>query len=109
MKRNIGVLGMKSMANGIILRSGVVTSIDCLQDALSLPISVVITGIESLELLYGHERRPTCGVAGEDSDDRTETPRRLRKNEAQRRGSSGKVMAPASARQRRWVEGNRLT
>jgi len=50
-KQNIGVLGMKSLANGLILRSGTVTAIECLQYALSLPTSVVITGIESLERL----------------------------------------------------------
>jgi aryl-alcohol dehydrogenase-like predicted oxidoreductase len=47
-KRDIGVLGMKSMANGVILKSGVVTAIECLHYALSLPTSVVITGIDSL-------------------------------------------------------------
>ncbi|MEJ2031812.1 MAG: aldo/keto reductase [Deltaproteobacteria bacterium] len=51
LKRNIGVLGMKSMANGIILKSGVVTAIECLQYALHLPTSVVITGVDSLEIL----------------------------------------------------------
>jgi aryl-alcohol dehydrogenase-like predicted oxidoreductase len=50
-KQNIGVLGMKSLANGIILKSGAVTAIECLQYALSLPTSVVITGIESIERL----------------------------------------------------------
>ena len=44
----IGVLGMKSMANGILLRSGAVSAVECLRYALSLPTSVVITGIESL-------------------------------------------------------------
>ena len=48
-KQNIGVLGMKSLANGLILRSGTVTAPECLRYALSLPTSVVITGIESLE------------------------------------------------------------
>jgi aryl-alcohol dehydrogenase-like predicted oxidoreductase len=47
----IGVLGMKSMGNGIILKSGVVTPIECLHYALNLPTSVVITGIDSLEIL----------------------------------------------------------
>jgi aryl-alcohol dehydrogenase-like predicted oxidoreductase len=47
----IGVLGMKSMANGIILRSGAVTAADCLHYALTLPTSVVITGMESKERL----------------------------------------------------------
>jgi aryl-alcohol dehydrogenase-like predicted oxidoreductase len=50
-KRKIGVLGMKSMGNGVILRSGVVTATECLHYALSLPTSVVITGIDSLEIL----------------------------------------------------------
>jgi aryl-alcohol dehydrogenase-like predicted oxidoreductase len=50
-KQNIGVLGMKSIANGVILRSGTVTAPECLRYALSLPTSVVITGIESLERL----------------------------------------------------------
>jgi len=50
-KENIGVLGMKSMANGIILRSQTVTAIECLHYALNLPTSVVITGIDSLEIL----------------------------------------------------------
>jgi predicted aldo/keto reductase-like oxidoreductase len=50
-KHNIGVLGMKSMANGIILKSGTVTPVECLHYALSLPTSVVITGCDSIELL----------------------------------------------------------
>ena len=49
--QNIGVLGMKSMGNGIILRSKTVTAIECLHYALNLPTSVVITGIDSLEIL----------------------------------------------------------
>jgi hypothetical protein len=49
--RNIGVLGMKSLGSGVILRSGVVTAIECLQYVLGLPASVVITGIESMERL----------------------------------------------------------
>jgi len=50
-RRNIGVLGMKSMANGILLKSHTVTPIECLHYALNLPTSVVITGIDSLEIL----------------------------------------------------------
>jgi aryl-alcohol dehydrogenase-like predicted oxidoreductase len=50
-KRGIGVLGMKCMANGILLRSKTVTPLECLQYALSLPTSVVITGIDSMEIL----------------------------------------------------------
>jgi hypothetical protein len=50
-KQNVGVLGMKSLGNGVILKSGAVTAIECLLYALSLPTSVVITGIESMERL----------------------------------------------------------
>lgn len=50
-KAEIGVLGMKSMGSGVILKSGVVTPIECLHYALSLPTSTVITGIESMEIL----------------------------------------------------------
>jgi aryl-alcohol dehydrogenase-like predicted oxidoreductase len=50
-RRGIGVLGMKSMANGILLKSNTVTAIECLHYALNLPTSVVITGIDSLEIL----------------------------------------------------------
>ena len=48
---HIGVLGMKSMGNGIILRSKAVTPRECLQYALNLPTSVVITGCDSIEIL----------------------------------------------------------
>ena len=47
----IGVLGMKSMAEGIILESAAVTPVECLHYALNLPTSVVITGIDSLQIL----------------------------------------------------------
>jgi aryl-alcohol dehydrogenase-like predicted oxidoreductase len=50
-KQNIGVLGMKSMANGILLKSNTATPIECLHYALNLPTSVVITGIDSMEIL----------------------------------------------------------
>jgi aryl-alcohol dehydrogenase-like predicted oxidoreductase len=50
-EQGIGVLGMKSMANGIILKSKTATPIECLHYALSLPTSVVITGMDSIEIL----------------------------------------------------------
>jgi len=50
-KLQIGVLGMKSMANGILLKSKTVTPIECLHYAMNLPTSVVITGIDSMEIL----------------------------------------------------------
>jgi predicted aldo/keto reductase-like oxidoreductase len=50
-KHQIGVLGMKSMGDGLILRSKTVTPVECLHYAMSLPTSVVITGCESLQIL----------------------------------------------------------
>jgi aryl-alcohol dehydrogenase-like predicted oxidoreductase len=50
-KQKIGVLGMKSMANGIILKSRTVTPVECLHYALNLPTSVVITGCDSMKVL----------------------------------------------------------
>lgn len=47
----VGVLGMKSMGSGEILRSKAVTPIECLHYALNLPTSVVITGIDSMKIL----------------------------------------------------------
>ena len=50
-KQNIGVLAMKTLANGTILESNTVTAIECLHYAMNLPTSVVITGCESMENL----------------------------------------------------------
>jgi aryl-alcohol dehydrogenase-like predicted oxidoreductase len=48
-KQNIGVLAMKTLANGTILESKTVTATECLQYAMNLPVSVVITGCQSME------------------------------------------------------------
>ncbi len=50
-KQDIGVLGMKSMGDGVILKSKTVSPIECLHYAMSLPTSVVITGIDKPEIL----------------------------------------------------------
>jgi predicted aldo/keto reductase-like oxidoreductase len=50
-KKNIGVLGMKSMGAGVILQSKTVTPVECLHYAMNLPTSVVITGIDTMEML----------------------------------------------------------
>ena len=50
-EQQIGVLGMKSMGDKIILKSGAVQATECLRYALSLPTSVVITGIDSQQVL----------------------------------------------------------
>jgi predicted aldo/keto reductase-like oxidoreductase len=50
-EHKIGVLGMKPMGSGIILKSKVVTPVECLHYAMSLPTSVVITGCDSMKVL----------------------------------------------------------
>jgi aryl-alcohol dehydrogenase-like predicted oxidoreductase len=50
-QKQIGVLGMKSMGSGILLQSGAVKPVECLRYALSLPTSVVITGIDNEKVL----------------------------------------------------------
>jgi len=55
-KRNIGVLGMKPLGSGLFFKSApladrTVTATQCLQYAMSLPTSVVITGCETLGVL----------------------------------------------------------
>jgi predicted aldo/keto reductase-like oxidoreductase len=47
----IGVLGMKSMGSGVLLKSKAVKPIECLHYALNLPTSVMITGIDSMKIL----------------------------------------------------------
>jgi len=51
LQEKIGVLGMKSMGSGEVLKSKTVTPIECLHYALNLPTSVVINGIDSEQLL----------------------------------------------------------
>jgi len=47
----IGVLGMKPLGSGEVLKSNTVTPIECLHYAMNLPTSVVINGCDSLERL----------------------------------------------------------
>jgi uncharacterized protein len=42
---------MKCFGSGVILKSGVVEPIDCLHYSLNLPLSVLITGINTQQLL----------------------------------------------------------
>lgn len=51
LENNIGVLAMKPMCSGTALKGGVVTAMECLRYAMSLPTSVVITGCDSLQIL----------------------------------------------------------
>jgi predicted aldo/keto reductase-like oxidoreductase len=48
LKNEIGVLGMKPMGAGLLLRSNTLSPVECLHFAMNLPTSVVITGCESL-------------------------------------------------------------
>jgi len=50
-RENVGVLGMKPLGSGLLLQSQTASATECLQYALSLPTSVVITGIDSLRIL----------------------------------------------------------
>ncbi len=50
-KQGIGVLGMKSLGDGVILKSGTVSAIECIHYALNLPVSVLICGIDKQEVL----------------------------------------------------------
>jgi aryl-alcohol dehydrogenase-like predicted oxidoreductase len=50
-EQGIGVLGMKPLCDGHILKSGALTAPECLHYALTLPTSVVITGCESMDRL----------------------------------------------------------
>jgi aryl-alcohol dehydrogenase-like predicted oxidoreductase len=51
-RENIGILAMKTMGDGVFLKSGApVTPIECLHYAMNLPTSVVITGIDSEKIL----------------------------------------------------------
>ncbi len=50
-EQEIGVIGMKTMGDGNILKSKTVEPIECLHYALNLPTSVVVTGIERMEIL----------------------------------------------------------
>ncbi len=50
-QEGIGVLGMKPLGSGAILKSGTANAIECLHFALNLPTSVVITGIDQMKYL----------------------------------------------------------
>ena len=49
-KHKTAVLGMKTLGNGVLLKSKTVTPTECMHYALNLPTSMVMTGIR------GHDR-----------------------------------------------------
>jgi aryl-alcohol dehydrogenase-like predicted oxidoreductase len=51
LKDDIGVLAMKALGDPFILQSNTLTPIECLHYAMNLPVSTVITGIDSMEIL----------------------------------------------------------
>jgi len=50
-KRKIGVIAMKTLAFGALPKSGVVTSQECWHYVMSIPVSTVCTGCESIKAL----------------------------------------------------------
>ena len=50
-REGVGVLGMKSMGDSLILASKTATPAECLHYAMNLPTSTVITGIDSMDIL----------------------------------------------------------
>ncbi|MBZ5668230.1 MAG: aldo/keto reductase [Acidobacteriia bacterium] len=65
-EHGIGVLGMKAMGDGFVLRSRTATPMECLHYVMNLPTSVVINGCDSLERLQqGLEAARTFKPLGE--------------------------------------------
>ena len=50
-REGIGIVGMKSLSGGVILRSKTVSAVECLHYALNLPTATVVTGIDSMAVL----------------------------------------------------------
>jgi aryl-alcohol dehydrogenase-like predicted oxidoreductase len=51
LQKGMGVLHMKPLGGGFILESKTVTAVECLQYAMNLPTSVMITGCDSMGVL----------------------------------------------------------
>ena len=51
LQKDIGVLGMKPIGDAMILKSRTATAVQCLQFAMTLPVSVCITGCDSMKIL----------------------------------------------------------
>jgi aryl-alcohol dehydrogenase-like predicted oxidoreductase len=50
-RAQIAALAMKPLGSGLLLQSGVVSAVECLRYAMSLPVSVVITGCDTIGVL----------------------------------------------------------
>src|SRR5260370_36801981 len=53
-RQNIGILGMKRMANGILLKSNALPPIEGLHFGLNLPTSILITALTRSTFLDNH-------------------------------------------------------
>ena len=51
LQKQMAVIGMKPMGDPFILESHAVSAMECLRYAMSLPVTVTITGIDSMEIL----------------------------------------------------------
>jgi predicted aldo/keto reductase-like oxidoreductase len=51
LQKQMAVIGMKPMGDPFILHSQTVSAPECLRYAMSLPVSVTITGIDSMDIL----------------------------------------------------------
>jgi predicted aldo/keto reductase-like oxidoreductase len=50
-KLNMGILCMKPMGDTLVLKSNTATPVECLRYSMHLPVSVVITGCDSMKIL----------------------------------------------------------
>jgi aryl-alcohol dehydrogenase-like predicted oxidoreductase len=58
-ERNIGVIGMKPLASGFVVKSKAVPPVEALHYALNLPVSTVCTGCDTMEILEQAVRAAT--------------------------------------------------
>jgi aryl-alcohol dehydrogenase-like predicted oxidoreductase len=70
-KRDIGVIAMKTSADGRLLRSRVCTAAECHRYAWSLPVSIAVVGMETPALVRENARRAREFSALSDAERRT--------------------------------------
>ena len=68
LKRDIGVIAMKTSADGRLLRSRVCTPAECHRYAWSLPVSIAVVGMERATLVRENARRAREFVALSDAE-----------------------------------------
>ena len=56
LKRNTGVIAMKTMASGQLLRATSATPREALEYVWSLPVSTIVSGMDSMELLQANAK-----------------------------------------------------